>query len=1061
MSKQLYVLCFVAIAICSIQLSAQNTSFDKIVPGNELTATPDVMAFHKYNSLPVSLYTGKVDVNLPLYKIVSGNMSVPISLSYNTGGIKVDDIASNVGLGWNLNASGSIIKIIKDMDDQESKSGAISDYDFDYGSETCSFYTKKGYFKDYIEDTTGSVISCQDYTEWAEEDASPDVFMASGPGFSSKFILEKTTTNYNIIPIDGSGVINTEPITRGDSNVAPLGFYGNELGFPENDNLWNNNVFTIQKYLSFKLLNTNGIKYTFDKADLKESLSRNDIYTVLNRHRFYRRSIGAHHLTQMQDLATGLSIHFNYDSYQKTTVQHERSVVDDALTNHANINQSNIIFAHIPRFNNSYSTTQNQQDENLFKSTLNYTKHTQAHRLEEIVYEQGKVEFKYDLNRLDTYDEKALTQIIVRDHNNTIIKKFMFDYDYFISKENCNQPECKRLRLLKIRQIGNDNTSIDLYTFSYNYTNPLPKVNSLQQDFLGYYNNNGVTTPIVNTSNFSTKTPILYYRKNQGKNAILPFSTHTNAQVIPGDFSLTPNADYSLSGILKSIQYDTGAKLEFEYETHRFNFEGNEYQAGGARIKQQTITDENQNVRVINYSYKHDNGTSSGYINNLPVYGYPYAWNYQSTNNNVSFAVFDKARTAIELTDGSFVGYAQVTQKEIGNGSTTHTFTAPNSHPNIPETYVSGDSYGSINGPLAQQGLTFLRNNSAFPNSHYIDNDILRGKLLKLDIRDDNNNLLKRIQNEYSKTVFTTIDLNYRDVLDNDKTDNQAGTIGLWRLFHSSKLHIERNLHTKTTTTEFLNGQPVTTEEFYTYDNNYPFLKTYRKVRGLSEIKTETIYPFDNEVSSQNFITNLNNDHRLSEPIKQVISRNTNIVSVSEKKYDSFDNLILPKSISTSKDAIHFDEDTQITLRDDKGNILEYQSKDGTYYSTVWGYHKQYPILNVKGLRYDQISSFLNLQYNQPLSYVIALSNTETNTSSEANLKLWLNQLREAIYSQSTHQTEVTTYTYDPLIGMTSITDPRGQTQYYEYDAFNRLKRVKDAQGHIISEHNYHYKSQN
>jgi YD repeat-containing protein len=51
----------------------------------------------------------------------------------------------------------------------------------------------------------------------------------------------------------------------------------------------------------------------------------------------------------------------------------------------------------------------------------------------------------------------------------------------------------------------------------------------------------------------------------------------------------------------------------------------------------------------------------------------------------------------------------------------------------------------------------------------------------------------------------------------------------------------------------------------------------------------------------------------------------------------------------------------------------------------------------------------------------------------------------------------MTTYTYEPLYGLSSETDMSGKTIFYEYDGFQRLKNVKDYQGNIIKSYQYNY----
>jgi hypothetical protein len=54
---------------------------------------------------------------------------------------------------------------------------------------------------------------------------------------------------------------------------------------------------------------------------------------------------------------------------------------------------------------------------------------------------------------------------------------------------------------------------------------------------------------------------------------------------------------------------------------------------------------------------------------------------------------------------------------------------------------------------------------------------------------------------------------------------------------------------------------------------------------------------------------------------------------------------------------------------------------------------------------------------------------------------------------------QMATYTYDPLVGMTSACDADNKTTYYFYDNLGRLKWIKDQDGNILRTIQYHYAS--
>ena len=103
-------LCIVFFVLTFVKANAQRDYFKAL-------DSPNVSGFSNVNYFPVDESIGKVNITIPIYAIDLDGLNIPISISYNTGGVKVNSSASTVGLNWSLNAGGLIKKEIKGFDD--------------------------------------------------------------------------------------------------------------------------------------------------------------------------------------------------------------------------------------------------------------------------------------------------------------------------------------------------------------------------------------------------------------------------------------------------------------------------------------------------------------------------------------------------------------------------------------------------------------------------------------------------------------------------------------------------------------------------------------------------------------------------------------------------------------------------------------------------------------------------------------------------------------------------------------------------------------------------------
>lgn len=101
----------------------------------------------------------------------------------------------------------------------------------------------------------------------------------------------------------------------------------------------------------------------------------------------------------------------------------------------------------------------------------------------------------------------------------------------------------------------------------------------------------------------------------------------------------------------------------------------------------------------------------------------------------------------------------------------------------------------------------------------------------------------------------------------------------------------------------------------------------------------------------------------------------------------------------------------------------------------------------MEGASYTELSGLI--------ANIVAKSNEDIDELSEKALITALDDFRK---QPALKGALITTYTYDPVVGITSLTPPSGKRELYRYDSASRLESVVDVSGNRISTYQYHYK---
>ncbi len=496
---------------------------------------------------------------------------------------------------------------------------------------------------------------------------------------------------------------------------------------------------------------------------------------------------------------------------------------------------------------------------------------------------------------------------------------------------------------------------------------------------------------------------------------------------------------------------------------------------GGLRIAEiKTVTDQNEMTKV--YTYENTDQKPSGELLSTPYFEdisyvkacldlyetsrvahvsrYPYYLRQFTSNSSVP----------LFRTSGSYTGYRKVTEHEIGLGSgkTEYTYSFfENTH----RSNFSYRNFGSVSVDPVIEDYPYSPENSL---------EYKRGKLLSKKVyRYENDEFVK----VYEEVNTYALDLNKHTqeaikivplIMNNSIATNNA--VGAIRNYY---LNSKVNLLTKKVTRTYDIAANTYSRDSILYIYNHETLNLIREKRFNNAVSTSTAitdiqkyYPDDVSaltsddvtLGQRNIIENLdsNHDHRVSELVFSKVN--------GHQLFETKNNVFFKRWGAAGKTLMEYTQtrkdgysDTGYTsgkiLRyDDVGNPLEVQEKEnGAVTSYIWGYDRSFPIAVLVNVAYADI----------PETTVANLQNLSSqDTDSCTGFACHEGQLRSALQQLYTNFPEgmITTYTHDPLIGVTSITDPKRYTIYYEYDAFNRLEYVRDQENNLISENKYNYK---
>ncbi len=946
---------------------------------NYVQPSPNAASLGKYADYPVSYYTGVPEISIPIYNLKDGAVSMPISLSYHASGIKVEETATWVGLGWTLNAGGMIMRTVRGAPDEGSGfawgSGGPGPHGYykDYGLSTLPLLPYPG--------TTGTFQGLNTYPVSAiiagYMDTEPDLFTFNFNGKSGKFVFDE-----NRIP----------RLLTDDNMTISVNYDGTT-------------------FVSWVITTEDGAQYYFGENSTYEITAPT---SYMNSFVDPRSKYPSNwYLTRVVYPNTKDTVYLNYtpEKFQYRDLPPESTTYDVTNVQNTCINVT-------PVNDVLLSTISGWRLTNIQSKNYNVVLAARTQRQDLLPVYAAPMAYSLDSIKIYTTQGQCL-------------KQYALGHSYFTSTAGSttgtkgtlmallkDSTDMKRLKLSTVTEYSGDGTlAKPSYNLTYYESIPLPRRISYDQDHWGYSNNyfgsnNSFFTPAVNH-------PICTVNYNMG-------ATRTPRWPDMEAFTLTGMVD------------PLGVVTSFQYEPH--SAQGTI--VGGLRIKQITETDSVTGLaRVRSFSYTAAclfNMPQYLIIPNNEFYLVSGAPNYPSGGNFyqgytypyfVIRNIIKQSQSIVPLQDvqGNHIGYGQVTETLGVRGEGGHTvyqfqtngFGNENSRLNMYNytaynTYqINGISFSGISGnglfnQISPDSLTYHTGYNGVPYYPFAPNQVSfgRGRLGSTLTYDSAGNLIHSVYNNVSVTyrehypirgfkVFRTPVLNLNgssqspdDLMSMGSNNHGLFTGAYWDAYTFYKLHTGISHIVSSVVTDYKDGKSLSTTTTYSYESAYHTLKTGETTinsQGDTIIK-KTYYSFDysNNTTPDTIFGKMNARHLLV-PVATRIWKNSNLIGGTVTQYKNFaassadtfvnpakiysmettvpltttqagENIALTGQLTTLLPNPNFVEKADFNVNGSTGRIIEQKLASDKNQALIWDNQQYLPLAQVDNAYFADVA---------------------------------------------------------------------------------------------------------